>query len=280
MTATGNFPRLAEPSKQGRLKRFEILIPMTLALLVVASSAAGAAPWHAKAKSEGTPKGFETATLLEAAETMPCGGACGVLVQPSTAFCFQLGDQVMVGEGRGFLHEDKKFSGAEDLAGKQVLLRSSKRSLWVRSADLPELKLARGSRFEQFKGAGCIREVRRAIVALADKSRRPSRVPGSAMAIVGPDKGDSPQLFLWFDCNMETGNTTIGCRRWYRNGDVDGKDWYCAQTIAGAAVGPDFSIDPLLSQAGRLVLTSGAVLKHDGRIRINDMLQRPGDACF
>jgi hypothetical protein len=49
--------------------------------------------------------------------------------------------------------------------------------------------------------------------------------------------------------------------------------------VDGAPVGADFALDPLLSQAGRLVLKSGAVLRHDGRARTNDQLDRPGEAC-
>jgi hypothetical protein len=100
------------------------------------------------------------------------------------------------------------------------------------------------------------------------------------VAIVGPDKGESPQLFLWYACGMRSDAATIACRRWYRNGDEAGKDWYCGQSLSGAPVSADFVIDPTLSQAGRLVLTSGAVLKHDGRSRINDALERPAEACF
>jgi hypothetical protein len=71
----------------------------------------------------------------------------------------------------------------------------------------------------------------------------------------------------------------IACRKWYANGDFYGKDWYCARTVAGAPVAADFELDPLLSQEGRLVLKSGAVVQQDRRGRTNDQLDRPNEAC-
>jgi hypothetical protein len=47
----------------------------------------------------------------------------------------------------------------------------------------------------------------------------------------------------------------------------------------GTQVGPNFAIDPLQSQAGRLVLTSGAALQFDSRARTNDKLDRPSESC-
>jgi hypothetical protein len=44
-------------------------------------------------------------------------------------------------------------------------------------------------------------------------------------------------------------------------------------------VAAEFEIDPLLSQAGRLVLKSGAVVQQDHRGRTNDVLDRPGETC-
>jgi hypothetical protein len=189
-----------------------------------------------------------------------------------------MGDQVLLGEGKSYLHE-QKFAGMDEMAGKEALIRVSRFWIWLRPPGGSEVRLSHGSRFEGFKDAGCVREVHKPILAVANK-KRPAQVPAAAMAIVGPDKGESPQLFLWYACGMSSDAAAIACRRWYRNGDDAGKDWYCAQTLSGAPVSADFTIDPTLSQAGRLVLTSGGVLKHDGRSRINDALERPGEACF
>jgi hypothetical protein len=49
--------------------------------------------------------------------------------------------------------------------------------------------------------------------------------------------------------------------------------------VDGAPVAAEFEIDPLLSQEGRLVLKSGAVVQQDHRARTNDQLDRPGEAC-
>jgi hypothetical protein len=220
-------------------------------------------------------KGFAAATLVEAADYLPCGDGCSALADPASAFCFRLGDQVLVGEGRSYLHEGK-FSGLEDLAGKQLQIRYNKRSIWIRPLDRPAVKIQRGSRFENFKDAGCIDEVHRPILAAAYARKRPARVSGDAFALPGSGKGD---LFLWYQCALEASGATIACRRWYRNGDDYGRDWYCARTLDGAPVGAIATLDPLLSQEGRLVLKSGAVLRHDNRARTNGQLDRPGEAC-
>jgi len=73
--------------------------------------------------------------------------------------------------------------------------------------------------------------------------------------------------------------STIDCREWYKSGETAPPDWYCARTTDGVPVGADFTVDPLLSQAGRLVLKSGAVLQHDNRGRTNGQLDRPGETC-
>jgi hypothetical protein len=44
-------------------------------------------------------------------------------------------------------------------------------------------------------------------------------------------------------------------------------------------VAADFEVDQLLSQEGRLVLKSGAVVQQDHRARTNDLLDRPSEAC-
>jgi hypothetical protein len=139
------------------------------------------------------------------------------------------------------------------------------------------LKLERGSTYENFKDAGCIREVRRPIVDAAYAHKRPGKVPSYAFALAGTGKeGD---LYLWLQCDLSSDKSVIACLRWYRNGDPYGKDWYCARTVDGAPVAADFEIDPLLSQEGRLVLKSGAVVQQDHRARTNDVLDRPGEAC-
>jgi hypothetical protein len=220
-------------------------------------------------------KSFSAATLLEAAHYLPCGESCPALTDTASAFCFRLGGQTLVGEGRSYLHEGK-FSGAEELAGKQIQLRYNRRFLWIKPLDSPVMKLSRGSQFENFKDAGCIREVRRPILAEANAHRRPAKVPATAFALAGSGKGDA---YLWYQCDLDAGKTNIACRSWYRNGDPLGGDWYCARTAAGEPVAADFELDPLLSQVGRLVLISGAVVPQDHRGRTNGQLDRPNEAC-
>jgi hypothetical protein len=270
MAISFRFFRRMGPSEPDRYKTPGVLLPILLAVLVSVSCAICASARPAK--------GFETATLVETETYIPCGLGCSLAVEPARAFCFRLGDQVLVGEGRSYLHEGK-LGSMEELAGKQVPIRVSRRSIWIRPLDGPTMRIGRGSLFENFKAAGCIAEVHKPILARANSSRRPAKIPADAVAIAGSGRGDFQPLFLWFQCALDSDAATIACRRWYGNGDSDGKDWYCARTVDGAPVGADFALDPLLSQAGRLVLKSGAVLRHDGRARTNDQLDRPGEAC-
>jgi hypothetical protein len=205
----------------------------------------------------------------------PCRNGCSEQAEPATAFCFRQGNQVLVGDGSSYLHE-KKFTGLEELAGKQVQIRFNQRFVWVMLPDGQAMKLERGTTYENFRDAGCIREVRRPIIDGAYAHKRPGKVPSYAFALAGSGKGD---LFLWFQCDLSSDKSVIACQRWYRNGDPYGKDWYCARTVDGAPVAADFEIDPLLSQEGRLVLKSGAVVQQDHRARTNDVLDRPGEAC-
>jgi hypothetical protein len=252
------------------VSRGKICRPMPL--IVFAACAALSLTLCASAREA---KGFAAATLVEAADYLPCRNGCSENAEPASAFCFRQGDQVLVGDGKSFLHE-KKFSGLEELAGKQIQMRFSRRFVWVRQPDGATQKLERGSTFENFRDAGCIREVRKPIIDAAYAHKRPARVSATAFALAGTGKGD---LYLWFQCDLNSDKSVIACRRWYRNGDPYGKDWYCARTVEGAPVAADFEVDQLLSQEGRLVLKPGAVVQQDHRGRTNGQLDRPGEAC-
>jgi hypothetical protein len=223
-------------------------------------------------------KGFETATLVEAAQYIPCQDSCFALDQPASAFCFRVGDDFVVAEQKGYLHE-LKSAGTDDLSGKQADIKVGSHFISVHLADHPSMRLNRGSLYEGFKEKGCIVEVHNPILAHANASHRSPRIPDDAMAIAGSGRGDFQPLYLWFECIRDAAGANIACERFYGNGDSDGKDWYCTQTEDGQPVGPNYAIDPMLSLAGRLVLTSGAVLQHDNRARTNDQLDRPGEAC-
>jgi hypothetical protein len=244
--------------------------PVLLAILACFGCAVGSSARSAK--------DFQPATLVETGEYNPCGEGCALVIVPKSAFCFRLGNQSIVGEGSSYLHE-KKVSGLEDLSGNQVSIRMNQHSIWLRPTDGPTVKIKRGTLYENFKDAGCVAEVHKPILARAESSRRPMRVPSDAIAIPGSGRGVYQPLFLWYRCSMDSASATIGCQRWYLNGDSDGTDWYCTHTIDGIPVAANFTIDPTLSQDGRLVLNSGAVLQHDNRGRTNGELDRPGEAC-
>ena len=174
-------------------------------------------------------KVFSAATLVEAANYLPCGDGCSALTDTASAFCFRQGDQVLLGEGRSYLHEGR-FSGLEELAGKQLQPRFNRRFLWIRMPDGAVMKLRRGSEFENFNDSGCASAVHGPILDAAYAQKRPAKVPADAFPLAGSGKDDP---FLRYRCNLDSDKTTISCQRWYKNGDVYGKDWYCAQTMAG-----------------------------------------------
>ena len=273
------FVCMATPFLMLRFRRFtksdlssavRTIAPILLALVVSMSFTFSASARPAK--------DFETATLVEAAEYIPCADACSPFESPASAFCFRLGDEFMVGEEKSFLREPKS-SSTDDLSGKKVPIRFNGRFIWVRPADGAAMKLKRGSLYEGFKARGCIAEVHKPILAHANTSSRSVKIPDDAIAIAGSGRGDFQPLYLWFECIRDSDSATIACQRWYGNGDSNGKEWYCSRTMDGTQVGPNFAIDPLQSQAGRLVLTSGTVLQFDSRARTNDKLDRPSESC-
>jgi hypothetical protein len=245
-------------------------LAILFALLVVFSSTTSS--WAKTAKV------VDTATLVETASYIPCGDGCSLTLQPARAFCFKMGDEYLVGEGRSYLHEGK-FAGFEDLAGKQLPIRLNRRFLWVKPPDHGELKIERGSLFEGFKTTGCVAEVHRPILHQANSTHRPVKVPSDAIAIAGPDRGEFRPLYLWFQCGLNAAASTLDCREWYKSGETAPPDWYCARTVNGDPVPANFALDPLLSQAGKLVLQSGAALQHDNRARTNGILDRPAETC-
>ena len=259
--------RFRRPRLAGTGKSFRPLLMIFLAVCAALSVAPCASAKGAKE--------FSPATLVETADYQPCRNGCSAKAEPASAFCFRQGNQVLVADGSSFLHE-KKFSGMEELAGKQVQIRFNERFVWVMPPDGQAMKLERGTTYENFKDAGCIREVRRPIIDAAYAHKRPGKVSTYAFALAGSGKGD---LYLWFQCDLSSDKSVIACQRWYRDGTPYSKDWYCARTVDGAPVAADFEVDELLSQEGRLVLKSGAVVQQDHRARTNDVLDRPGEAC-
>lgn len=223
------------------------------------------------------PKQVVAATVVETAAYTPCGHRCSEGADPARAFCLRAGEQTLVGEGRSYLHE-AKFSGMEDYGGKQVQIRFNGRWIWITAADGTQTRIRRGSEYEEFKDRNCAAEVNRPILARANRQRRPAKVPADAVAIAGPQEGDNPQRFLWYACAMDSG--TIRCRRWYPKGDAYGDDWYCAKTLDGKPVDGQFTVNALESDAGHLVLSSGGVLEHDQRSRVDGKLDRPGTPCY
>jgi len=219
-----------------------------------------------------------TATLVEAADYMPCGADCTTFASPVSAVCVQVDGQSIVAEGENYLH-DRRTAWIGDLVGKQVRVRYTRRSLWILPADEASAKLHRGSAYEGFKDPGCVREVHKPIQDEAYAHKRPAGVPGDAFALAGSGRGELPAVYLWFECNLDADGRTITCKRWYRDGVPDATDWFCAATSEGVKVGTKFPIDPLLSQASRLVSTSGALLQHDDRSRTNGKLNFPNEAC-
>jgi hypothetical protein len=247
----------------------------TIWLILVAALVATGFSVRASARSA---KGYVAATLVETETYLPCASGCFPAIEPARAFCFHLGDGALGGEGQSYFHE-RKVNGMEDFAGRQVTIRLSRRSIWVRPLDGPTVKIARGSQFEGFKDSGCIAEVHKPILAFAHGYRRSAKIPADALAIAGSGKGDYRPLFLWFECAMEPDARSITCRRWYKDGEAAEADWFCSRTVDGAPVGADFAFDPLLSHSERVVLKTGAVLQHDNRGRTNGMLDRPAETC-
>ncbi len=254
----------------GKLERPSLIFAVMLTAAISMSCMLSAAARPAKE--------FQTARLVEAAEYIPCADACSPFESPASAFCFRVDDEFMVGEEKSADHK-LKSGGTDDLSGKEVSIRFNSHFIWVQPADGPSMKLKHGSLYEGFKESGCIAEVHKPILAHAKSSSRSVKIPNDAIVIAGSGRGDFQPLYLWFECIRDSDTNTIGCARWYGNGDSDGKEWYCSRTADGAPVGPNFAVDQMQSQSGRLVLTNGSLLQYDTRARTGDNLDRPGEAC-
>ncbi|MGA2219336.1 MAG: hypothetical protein ABSG51_14680 [Terracidiphilus sp.] len=269
MATTSLFLEFCRSYKQIQLRTPGSVPPVPLVLLAVMGLTASA--WARPAKD------VVTATLVETAAYTPCRDGCSAMTDPARAFCFRVGGEFLVGEGRSFFHEEN-LTSMEDLVGKQVQIRVKSHTVWITPLDRPAVKILRGSLYEDFKDNGCVRKVHGPILALALRKRPHGKFPGDAIAIAGPDRGEFQPLYVWYQCALD--GDAIACRRWYRNGAPASGDWYCARSMDGVRVGAGFAIDPELSRVGRLVLASGAVLLQDARERIDGKLEKPGEACF
>lgn len=256
-------------SGKGSAAYWRLARAATLAVFVLGLTSGA----HAKRSKPGG-----MATLVEAADYMPCGTNCTTFASPVSAVCVQVDGQSIVAEAENYLH-DRRTAWIGDLVGKQVRVRYTKRALWIVPTDESTAKLHRGSAYEGFKDPACVRAVHEPILAEAYANKRPGGVPADAFALAGSGRDELPAVYLWFECNLDADGRTITCKRWYRDGVADATDWFCAATSEGVKVGTKFPIDPLLSQASRLVSTSGALLQHDDRSRTNGKLDFPNEAC-
>jgi hypothetical protein len=244
---------------------------LKLAILIVATGLANGEPAHEPAPAK----------LMEAVLYEPCDYNCGPMNHPTTAYCIDVGGQVLVGERAGLLwFGESDAASMRDLVGKQIMARFDPTSIWISDDAHRTIKIKRGSNFEQFQNTRCLVEVHKPKLALAAKSRHPGDVPGDAFPLAGAQVGDYRALFFWFSCSMDASMGTINCMKWYPNGDSGGVERYCTRTVDGTAVSQDFQIDHLASRERQLVLTSGALLLFDHRGRINDKLERPEEACY
>jgi len=98
-----------------------------LPLIVFAACVALSVSLCASAKEA---KGFAPATLVEAANYLPCGDGCSALSDPASAFASGRAIRFLSEKGK-LLHEGK-FSSLEELAGKQFQVRFNGRHLWMR----------------------------------------------------------------------------------------------------------------------------------------------------
>lgn len=252
-----------------------MILPIRRSVLVLLTLMACAGLSLTPAVWAKTSKKLSVAALVEAVDYTPCGDNCSTFVYPTSAFCFRAGDQFILGEGKSYLHGEK-FSALKDLVGKELPLRYNGRSLWVGMPNGSLIKLSRGALFENFREAGCIRAVHKPIIAAANAQKKPTKVPADAFPLASSGYTDR---FFWYQCALDSAKTEIVCQSWYPNGDSLGKDWFCARTISGEPVGAVATLDPLLSQTGRLVLKSGVEVRHDNRSRTNDTLDRPNEIC-
>jgi len=143
-----------------------------------------------------------SATLLEAVEYEPCDYYCGPFNHPRTAYCIDVGGQILVGERAGLLWfgENEPASG-RDLVGSQITASFDRRSIWI-AAGRRVIKVARGSSFEQFKDSRCLIEVHKPKLAMAAKAIRPRNIPADAFPLAGAQVGEYRSVFVWYSCAM------------------------------------------------------------------------------
>jgi hypothetical protein len=220
--------------------------------------------------------GVQAGKLLEAAEYSACDYNCAPFNRPTIAYCIQAGSETLVGERPSIFGETPSKS-LRSLVGHEVAFRTDPSSIWLFAPDRTELKIKRGSLFEQFKENRCIAAVHKPILAAALADNRPSQIPSTAFALSA--RGETAPHYRWFQCSMSPDASGIVCKKWDSKGVWNGVDRYCPRTREGTPVPADFEIDRLLSREGHIILQTGQILIEDDRGRINDQLMRPEETC-
>jgi hypothetical protein len=220
----------------------------------------------------------QDAEMVETGEYTPCGDGCAVFVYPTYAFCLKIGNQILVAEGRSYLHM-RQFTAGMALVGKRIDIQQDKNHVRIGLPGGKDLRLKLGSYYEGFKNTSCIVAVHKLVLLVAHQTSRPIKVPRTAVAVAGSQIGDYHPLFWWYQCSSSEDRTTFDCNRWYPQGVFGGIDRYCMLTTQQASTDRMLNVDPVLSVEGRIVLSTGAVLQHDDRGRTNDVLDRPSEAC-
>jgi hypothetical protein len=221
--------------------------------------------------------GVRAAKLLEAMEYSACDYNCAPFNRPTTSYCFQDGDEILVGERVSILGETPTKS-MRNRVGQDVTIRYDSSFIWLTGTDHSELKIKRGSFSEHFKDTRCVAEVHKPKVDFAKRFKRPADLPADAFPLAA--EGGTKPPFRWFQCSLTPDASDITCKKWDFKGIWNGVDRYCARTTQGDQVYAGFEVDHLISREGQIVLASGETLERDERGRESDKLMRPGEPCY
>jgi hypothetical protein len=246
-------------------------MPLATVILAILSTA------FTPAQTQPTASSVRAAKLLEATEYSACDYNCAPFNRPTTSYCLQDGNEILVGERASILGETPTKS-MRNRAGQEVAITYDSSFIWLTGTDHFELKIKRGSFSEHFKETRCVAEVHKAKIAFAKGFKRPAYVPADAFALAS--EGETKPPFRWFECSMTQDASGIACKKWDPKGVWNGVDRYCARTTQGDQVHAGFEVDHVISREGQIVLASGATLERDERGRENDRLIRPGEPCY
>jgi hypothetical protein len=173
-------------------------------------------------------KEYQQGTMIDTGEYDRCHHDCGPFDRPTTFYCVQVADKILIGSRSADWVWMYDSSQMRRFKGQPISIRYDDRSMWIIRTDGKDMQLSQNYSQDVFSRPECIVEVHRHWLEQFELVKRPSTVPSEAVLVpLGPRpflKSYGPHF--WVNCAFEANPNRDVCTRWNEAGMTFGEHEY------------------------------------------------------